>query len=94
MERVYYECSANFTYTRFLNGKWLPFLRAGYADDGGSLLEASVSAGFGYHRGKDLLGVGVNWGRPNESTFSPGLDDQLTVFYRATLCTWTAERTS
>ena len=42
--------------------------------------------GFGYQPvpGKNLLGVGFNWGRPNESTFAPGLDDQYTVelFYR------------
>jgi porin len=77
---------ANFSFTRYLGKKWLPFIRAGYADDGGSLLEKSVSAGFGYQRaqGKNLLGVGLNWGRPNESSFEPGLDDQYTVelFYR------------
>ena len=66
-------------------------MRAGYAEDGGSLLEAAVAVGFGYQRqpGQDLLGVGVHWGRPNESTFGPGLDDQVTaeVFYR-----WQASR--
>jgi porin len=61
--------------------KWMPFLRAGYAKDGGSLLQKSVSAGVGYHLsdGKSLLGAGVNWGQPNETTFGPGLDDQYTV---------------
>jgi porin len=82
---------ANFSISRYLKGKWLPFVRIGYADDGGSLLEASVSTGFGYQRvpGKNLLGVGLNWGRPNESTFSPGPDDQWTaeIFYR-----WQATR--
>jgi porin len=30
------------------------------------------------------LGVGLNWGQPNETTFGPGLDEQYTVeaFYR------------
>ncbi len=81
----------NVSLTRYLKERWLPFVRAGYAEDGGSLLEAAVAAGFGYQRepGKDLLGVGVHWGRPNENTFGPGLDDQLTaeVFYR-----WQASR--
>ena len=77
---------ANFSFSRYLGKKWLPFVRAGYADDGGSLLEKSVSAGFGYQRvqGKNLLGLGLNWGRPSASSFEPGLDDQYTVelFYR------------
>ena len=25
------------------------------------------------------LGLGFNWGQPNEDTFGPGLDDQYTV---------------
>ncbi len=81
----------NVSMTRYLKERWLPFVRAGWAEDGGSLLEAAVAAGFGYQRepGKDLLGVGVHWGRPNENTFGPGLDDQITaeVFYR-----WQASR--
>ena len=76
----------NFSFTRYLAGKWLPFIRAGYAEDGGSLMQKSVSAGFGYQpvpKG-DLLGFGLNWGEPNETTFGPGLDDQYTaeLFYR------------
>ena len=61
--------------------KWMPYVRAGYAKDGGSLLQKTVSAGFGYHfhDERSLLGVGVNWGQPNEDTFGPGLDDQYTV---------------
>ena len=33
----------------------------------------------------DQLGVGLNWGEVNQSTFGEGLDDQVTteVFYRA-----------
>jgi len=76
----------NFSFTRYLAGKWLPFIRAGYAEDGGSLMQKSVSAGVGFQpipKG-DLLGVGLNWGQPNEDTFGPGLRDQYTaeVFYR------------
>jgi porin len=76
----------NFSWTRYLGGKWLPFLRGGYAQDGGSLLQKSVSAGFGYqpNPGQNLLGVGLNWGQPNEDTWGSGLPDQYTaeVFYR------------
>ena len=57
---------------------FMPFLRGGWAEDGGSLYEASVSTGFGYTRrpGQSLLGLGVNWNRPNESTYGEDLDDQ------------------
>lgn len=76
----------NFSVSRLIGERWMPFLRAGWANDGGSLLERSVSAGFSYQavRGRDLLGVAFNWGRPNKHTFGPGLDDQWTfeVFYR------------
>ena len=72
--------------TRYVNEKWLPFIRAGYADDGGSLMEKSLSVGVGYQPvpAKNLLGVGFNWGDPNESSFPGGLDDQyaIEVFYR------------
>lgn len=71
--------------TKFINDGWMPFLRAGYSDDGGALLEASISAGIGYYMSdsRDLLGFGVNWGKPPGS----GLDDQYTaeIFYRLQL---------
>ena len=76
----------NFSHTRYLNDKWMPFVRGGYTEDGGSLLQKSLSVGFLYQKtpAKNLLGVGLNWGEPNESTFAPGLDDQITMeaFYR------------
>jgi len=69
----------------FVQDTWMPFLRAGYSDDGGALLEASVSGGIGYYfkESKDLIGFGLNWGRPPDS----GLDDQYTaeLFYRLQL---------
>lgn len=76
----------NISYSRYLAEKWMPFLRAGYANDGGSLMQKSVSAGLGYQpvpRG-NLLGFGLNWGEPNEDTYGPGLRDQYTaeIFYR------------
>jgi porin len=77
---------ANLSWTTYLSGKWLPFVRAGYAEDGGSLMQKSVSVGFGYqpNPGKNLLGFGLNWGEPNEDSWGPGLRDQYTaeLFYR------------
>ena len=77
---------ANVSWTKYIAGKWLPFVRAGWADDGGSLMQKSLSLGFGYQRnpGKNLLGIGLNWGEPNEDTWGPGLRDQYTaeLFYR------------
>jgi porin len=74
-----------FSAAKFINDTWMPFLRAGYSDGGGALLEASVSAGVGYYfeESKDLIGFGLNWGRPPDS----GLDNQYTaeIFYRLQL---------
>ncbi|MCP4287909.1 MAG: carbohydrate porin [Gammaproteobacteria bacterium] len=75
-----------FSHVRYLDEKWMPFIRGGYTEDGGSLLQKSLSSGLLYQRnpGADLVGVGLNWGQPNETTFGSGLDDQYTVeaFYR------------
>ncbi len=75
-----------FQYVTFINENLMPFIRAGFADDGGTLMEKSVSVGLGYQKiaGRDLLGIGLNWGEPNEDTLGPGLKDQITVelFYR------------
>jgi porin len=77
---------ANISWTHYFKEKWLPFVRAGYADEGGSLMQKSVSVGFGYqpNPGTNLLGIGLNWGQPNEDTWTPGLDNQVTaeIFYR------------
>jgi porin len=60
---------------------WRPFFRAGYADGAGTQLDRSVSAGTTYDArgGKDLAGIGLNWGRAPDSS-----RDQLTMeaFYR------------
>jgi porin len=73
-----------------LYGQWLPFARAAYSDGGGGgFLERSVSVGLGYFPNvrEDVLGVGINWGRPSEETFGSGLDDQYTaeIYYRIQL---------
>ncbi|AQA20136.1 hypothetical protein BST95_04510 [Halioglobus japonicus] len=81
---------ANVSWSRYYNDRLMPFVRAGYTDDSGSLLEKTVSVGLGYRPGAiaaapgDLIGVGLNWGEVNENAFGPGLDDQYTLemFYR------------
>jgi porin len=66
------------------------FTRGGFADDGGSLLEKSISIGGGYAPNGigapgagPQLGFGVNWGQPNDALFGPD-DDQYAfeVYYR------------
>lgn len=78
-----------FQWVTYINSSLMPFVRAGYADDGGTLMQKSVSLGLGYQNiaGGDLFGVGFNWGEPNEKTFTTGLPDQKTleVFYRFAL---------
>ncbi len=77
---------AAFSFSRYINDNFMPFLRGGYADDGGSLLQKSLSVGVGYQTDvlDGLLGAAFNWGEPNEDTFAPGLRDQYAVefFYR------------
>ena len=77
---------AAFSYSRYLDDNFMPFVRGAYADDGGSLLQKSLSLGMGYQTTafSGLLGMGLNWGEPNEDTFGPGLKDQYAIeaFYR------------
>ena len=71
-----------FSATTFVDDRWMPFLRLGWSDGDAAALEASASLGLGrYFRQRgDLLGVGLNWGRPTVGA----LDDQYTteLFYR------------
>jgi len=80
---------ANVSWSRSVDEHWTTFVRGGYAKDGGSLLEKSLSTGFAWQTvpGGNQLGVAYNFGVPNESTWGPGLDDQHTVelFYRIQL---------
>jgi porin len=78
------------SFTHYIGEKYMPFLRAGYAQDGASFLERSVSAGLAYQpdpiggSAGHLLGFGANWGRPNEAVFGSGLEDQygFELFHR------------
>lgn len=76
-----------FSFNHIFADQWLPFLRLGYWDGGaGTILDRSVSVGIGRYmrRKSDVLGIGLNWGRPSEETFGPALRDQYTaeLFYR------------
>jgi len=77
------------SYTRSLADNWLCFARGGFAEDGGSLLERTVSVGASFHEQPiglpgNQLGFGFNWGQPNDSLFGSDLDDQYAaeVYYR------------
>ncbi len=67
-------------------GRFAPFLRAGWSEDGGALLDRSVGIGFSFEAvsGRDQLGVAANYGRPSKDTFGPGLGGQWSfeAFYR------------
>jgi len=77
---------AAFSYSRYINANFMPFIRGAYADEGGSLLQKSISLGIGKQTEAfdGLLGIGLNWGEPNEDTFGPGLSDQYAIeaFFR------------
>ncbi|PWJ38542.1 carbohydrate porin [Sediminitomix flava] len=69
----------------WLYGKYLPFVRFGWADDGLSFYDYSISAGFAYNIiGASNLGVGINLNKPNSSTFGLDLDTQYSgeFFYK------------
>jgi porin len=74
------------SFSRKINEQWLPFLRMGYADGSGALLERSVSTGFAYYalHGNGVFGLGLNWGRPNSNTYGTDTRDQYTIeaYYR------------
>jgi len=76
----------NASATWFFSNEWMPFLRGGYTEDGGSLLQKSISAGIAYQwiPGRDLIGLGFNWGQPNETTWGSSLKDQysMELFWR------------
>ena len=79
----------SFSFSKVVAKSWLPFVRGGWAKDGGSLYEGSVSAGVGYQHGKgdNLLGIAVNWSLPNADTFGADLESQFAaeLFYRIQL---------
>ena len=79
-----------FSYAKFIDDKYMPFLRIGDSDGGGgALLEKMVTAGLGiyYSDTKELFGVGLSYGEASEDPvggFGSNLDPQYTgeIFYR------------
>jgi porin len=65
-------------------GRWLPFVRGGWSDGGGTLVDRTVSAGVGYriNQHDDYLGFGANWGRAPDT---PRDQVQLEAYYRASI---------
>jgi porin len=78
----------NGSWQHWIDDKWLPFVRGGYTEDSGSLMERALVAGVGYQpvpmRG--VIGVALHWGKPNKVSFGE-VDDQVTgeVFWRCQL---------
>jgi porin len=79
------------SFNHAIGERWLVFARGGWAEDGGSLLERSVSIGGGYTPGGlemlgsgHQLGFGINWGEPNDALFGNNQKDQYAaeVYYR------------
>lgn len=73
-----------------IDDKWFPFIRGGYTEDSGSLLERSISVGV-WHQPvpkRGVIGFGFNWGRPNQISYGD-LDDQYTteLFWRYQMTT-------
>ncbi len=78
---------ATFSWSTELDNGLVPFLRGGYSDSGGILVDRSISAGVGYTigEGDDFLGFGANWGR------APDVDRnqvQLETYYRTSITRW------
>jgi len=75
----------NASWQKWINDKWLPFIRGGYTEESGSLLEKSATAGVGYQPvpQRGVVGLGLNWGKPNQVSFA-GAGDQYTteLFWR------------
>ncbi len=73
------------SFTGSIDDNWIVFARAGFSEDGGSLLQKAVSLGFSYIPSPtgvvpgSQLGFGVNWGQPNDELFGSGLRDQYAI---------------
>lgn len=66
--------------------RWFPFVRAGYSDGGGAILDRSVITGVGYQLNErnDFIGVGASWGRPPKDFTNGKAEDQYAfeAYYR------------
>jgi porin len=66
------------SYNWEVDGRYVPFIRAGWSDGGGgALAKRSVSAGFSRRLAfQDWLTIGVGWNKPSEKTYEPGLESE------------------
>jgi porin len=62
-------------------GRWLPFVRGGWSDGGGTVVDRTASAGVGYriNQHDDYFGFAANWGRAPDN---PRNQYQLEAYYR------------
>jgi porin len=73
-----------FTAQKFIDDKWLPFFRFGYADGDAALMQTTFSTGLGCQRkNRDVAGIGFSWGKP--ATGSSGTQFTSEAFYRIQL---------
>lgn len=70
-----------FSISRNVNEKWLPFLRGGYAEDGGTIVDRSIEGGFGYkvNERNDYIGFGIGWARASSDVYEIKKRDQYTM---------------
>lgn len=75
----------NLSWQQWIRDTWLPFLRYGYTEDSGSLMENALAVGVGYQPvpQRGVVGAGFHWGEPNPISFE-GAGDQYTteLFWR------------
>lgn len=58
-----------FTAQKFVDDKWLPFLRVGYSDGDAALMQTTFSTGIGVQcANRDVAGIGVSWGQPAQGS--------------------------
>jgi porin len=59
---------ATVSWSENVGKRWLAFVRGGYSDSGGTLVDRTVSTGFGYKVNDQdhYFGFGANWGRAPE----------------------------
>lgn len=75
-----------FVASKLFQDRYMPFVYGGYSDGEATQMEADLGVGLGYgietknRAARDLLAIGVNWGRPS----NPAYQDQFTteLFYR------------
>ena len=69
------------TAQKFIDDRWLPFVRVGFAGGDAALMETTFSTGLGIQcANRDVAGFGVSWGRPATAALREQLTSEL--FYR------------